>query len=75
MRRPALIRIDRVNRRNIGCHVLRAAMLHTLDCKLMAKRGSAKLFLPQCTAHAQYRSAMLDREAGSEHGPARACAQ
>jgi hypothetical protein len=42
------------------------------DCNLMAKRSSAKLFLPQCTAHAQYRGTMLDHQAISEHGPARA---
>ncbi len=36
----------------------------------MAKRGSAKLFLPQRTAHAQYRSMMLDRKAVSEEGRA-----
>jgi hypothetical protein len=38
----------------------------------MAKRDFAKLFLPQCTAHAQYRGTMLDRKAIREHGPRRA---
>jgi hypothetical protein len=38
----------------------------------MAKRGSAKLFLPQCTAHAQYRGMMLDRKAVNEEVHARA---
>jgi hypothetical protein len=38
----------------------------------MAKRDFAKLFLPQRTAHAQYRGRMLDRAAISEHGPRRA---
>ncbi|WP_245332005.1 hypothetical protein [Bradyrhizobium sp. NAS80.1] len=42
------------------------------DCNLIAKRRFAKLFLPQCTAHAHYRGTMLDRAAISEHGPARA---
>jgi hypothetical protein len=38
----------------------------------MAKRDFAKLFLPQCTAHAQYRGTMLDRKAIGEHGLRRA---
>jgi hypothetical protein len=38
----------------------------------MANHDFAKLFLPQCTAHAQYRGTMLDRKAISEHGPRRA---
>jgi hypothetical protein len=41
----------------------------------MAKRGFAKLLLPQCTAHAHYRGTMLDREALREHGPRRARAK
>ncbi|WP_245328865.1 hypothetical protein [Bradyrhizobium centrolobii] len=53
---------------------LRGNVAHA-DCKLMANRGSAKLFLPQCTAHAQYRGTMLDRKAIHEHGPARARAK
>jgi MFS family permease len=36
----------------------------------MAKCGSTKLFLPQCTAHALYRGMLLDRKAISEEGRA-----
>jgi hypothetical protein len=41
----------------------------------MAKRDFAKLFLPQCTAHAQYRGKMVDRAVIREHGPRRARAK
>jgi hypothetical protein len=51
------------------------AIVAHADCKLMAKRDFAKLFLPQCTAHAQHRGRMLDREAIREHGPRRARAK
>ncbi|WP_198029495.1 hypothetical protein [Bradyrhizobium sp. WSM3983] len=75
MKRPTLIRIDRVNCNNIPpSRSLRGIVAHA-DCKLMAKRDFAKLFLPQCTAHAQYRGSMLDREAIPEHGPRRARAK
>jgi hypothetical protein len=72
MKRPTLIRIDRVICSNIPpSHCLRGDLAHA-DCKLMAKRDFAKHFLPQCTAHAHYRGTMLDRAAFREHGPRRA---
>ncbi|SPP92585.1 protein of unknown function [Bradyrhizobium vignae] len=69
MIRPTLIRNDRVNRNNIP-PTPRGNVAHA-DCKLMAKGAFAKLFLPQCTAHAQYRATMLDHVAnrGSWSGP------
>ena len=75
MKRPTLIRIDRVNCNNIPPTCSSRGNLAHADCKLMAKRDFAKLFLPQCTAHAQYRGTMLDRKAISEHGPRRARAK
>ena len=54
--------------------LLRGNCAHAV-CKLMANRGSAKLFLPLRTAHAQYRGMMLDRRAVSKEVRARARAQ
>ncbi|MGY8709034.1 hypothetical protein RAD16_25115 [Bradyrhizobium sp. 18BD] len=72
MIRPTLIRIDRVNCNSIPPTGSSRGIVAHADCKLMAKRTFAKLFLPQCTAHAQYRGTMLDRVAITEHGPRRA---
>ncbi|WP_234685815.1 hypothetical protein [Bradyrhizobium monzae] len=72
MKRPTLIRIDRVNCSNIPPTCFSRGYPAHGHYKLMAKRDFAKLFLPQCTAHAQHRGTMLDRKAVSEHGPRRA---